>query len=141
MPKKTATAELAFASNQYPTLEDYLGAVRKVLQSRKDLSANWIEELIAGDDIFLRACFEKQEHPAAAAFEIFITEEESAREPVHADHRLKLDVSEQTKMHLKRLVELGLWGSSVEEVGKSLVEQALAAKLESGLLSDSYSKS
>ena len=93
MSKKTETAERPFASSQYPTLEDYLGAVRKVLQSRKDLSANWIEELISGDDIFLRSCFEKREHPASAAFEIFITEEESAREPVRADHRLKLDVS------------------------------------------------
>lgn len=115
-------------------MEDYLGAVRKVLQSRKDLSATWIEELVAGDDIFLRACFEKQEHPAAAAFEIFITEEESAREPAPLDHRLKIEVSEQAKRHLKRLVELGLWGASVEEVGKTLVEQSLAAKLESGLL-------
>lgn len=140
MPKKPATAELPLASTQYPTLEDYLGAVRKVLQTREDLSKTWIEELVTGDDVFLRACFEKQEHPAAAAFEIFVTEEESAREPVHADHRLKIDLSEQAKTHLKRLVELGLWGSSVEEVGRSLVEQALAAKLESGLLRASYSK-
>lgn len=80
MPKKPATAELTFASSQYPTLEDYIGAVRKLLQKRNELSAKWVEELIAGDDIYLRNCFEKQEHPAAAAFEIFITEEESARE-------------------------------------------------------------
>ncbi|ART61465.1 hypothetical protein CBP36_21085 (plasmid) [Acidovorax carolinensis] len=121
-------------------MEDYIDAVRKLLQTRKELSAKWIEELIAGDEIYLSNCFEKQEHPAAAAFEIFITEEESAREPVPADSRLKVDVSEQGKMHLKRLVELGLWGDSVEAVAKALVEQSLAAKLESGLLRTSNPK-
>lgn len=140
MPKKPATVESPFASSPYPTLEEYINAVRKLLQTRKELSAKWIEELISGDDSYLLNCFEKQEHPAAAAFEILITEEDSAREPVQADCRLKIDVSEQGKMHLKRLVELGLWGDSVEAVGKSLVEQSLAAKLESGLLSTTYPK-
>lgn len=140
MPKKPATAELPFASSPYPTLEAYIDAVRKLLQTRKELNAKWIEELIAGDDSYLRNCFEEQEHPAVAAFEIFITEEESAREPAQADCRLKIDVSEQGKEHLKRLVELGLWGNSMEAVGKSLLEQSLAAKLESGLLRTTYPK-
>jgi len=83
---------------------------------------------------------EKQEHPAAAALEIFMSEEESSREPKQADYRLKIDVSEQGKEHLRRLVELGLWGDSVETVAKALVEQSLAAKLESGLLRTSYPK-
>ena len=140
MPKKPATTELPFAICQYPTLEDYISAVRKLLQTRNELSPKWIDELITGDHIYLSGCFEKQEHPAAAAFELFITEEESAREPVPADFRLKVDVSEQGKMHLKRLVELGLWEDSVEAVAKTLVEQSLAAKLESGLLHISYPK-
>ena len=140
MPKKSASAELPFASNPYSTQEDYVDAVRKLLQTRNELSAKWIEELLEGDALYLQNCFEKQEHPAAAAFGIFITEEESAREPVQADCRLKIDVSEQGKVHLKRLVELGLWGDSVEAVGKALVEQSLAAKLESGLLRITYPK-
>lgn len=125
MPKK---------SDRYATLEGYLDAVRKLLKSRKELSEKWVEELIHSEDGYLRGCFENQEHPAAAAFQIFITEEESAREPVEADCRLKLDVSEQGKGYLKRLVELGLWGDSVEAAAKALLEQSLAAKLESGLL-------
>ena len=36
MPKKTETAELPFSSSQYSTLEDYLGAVRKLLQTRQE---------------------------------------------------------------------------------------------------------
>lgn len=140
MPKKTETAELPFSSSQYSTLEDYLGAVRKLLQTRQELSAKWIEGLLEGEAIYLQKCFEKQEHPAAAALEVFITEEESAREPVQADCRLKIDVSEQGRGHLKGLVELGLWGDSVEAVAKALVEQSLAAKLESGLLRTTYPK-
>ncbi|WP_304350830.1 hypothetical protein [Comamonas testosteroni] len=140
MPKKNITAELPSSSGQYENFEAYLEAVRKLLQTRKELSAKWIEELLEGDAIYLQNCFEKQEHPAAAALEVFITEEESAREPVQADCRLKIDVSEQGKVQLKRLVELGLWGDSVESVAKTLVEQSLAAKLESGLLRTSYSK-
>ena len=129
---------VSLASSQYSTLEEYLGAVRKVLQSRKDLSATWIEELIAGDDHFLRTCFEKQLHPATAAFDIFITEEEASRDPVGEDGRLKFDVNEKAKRHLQRLVELGLWGDSMDAVAKTLVEQSLAAKLESGLLRTTY---
>lgn len=140
MPKKPATAELPFASSPYPTLDEYIGAVRKLLQTRKELSAKWIEELIAGDDIFLRHCFENQEHPAAAAFEIFITEEESAREPVQADLRIKIDASVQAKTHLKRLVELGLWGDSVDVAAARLLDQSLAALLASGVLRTSYQK-
>ena len=123
------------------TLAAYLEAVRKLLQTRNELSAKWIEELLEGDANYLQNCFEKKVHPAEAAFEVFITEEESDREPVQLDCRLKFDVSEQGKLHLKRLVELGLWGDSIEAVAKTLVEQSLAAKLESGLLRVSYPKS
>ena len=123
------------------TLAAYVEAVRKLLQTRNELSAKWIEELLEGDANYLQNCFEKKVHPAEAAFEVFITEEESDREPVQLDCRLKFDVSEQGKLHLKRLVELGLWGDSIEAVAKTLVEQSLAAKLESGLLRVSYPKS
>ena len=123
------------------TLAAYLEAVRKLLQTRNELSAKWIEELLEGDANYLQNCFEKKVHPAEAAFNVFITEEESDREPVQLDFRLKFDVSEQGKLHLKRLVELGLWGDSIEAVAKTLVEQSLAAKLESGLLRVSYPKS
>lgn len=138
--KKPVTAELPFKSSQYATLEDYLDAVRKLLQTRNELSAKWIEELLEGDSHYLQTCFEEKVHPAEAAWEVFITEEESAREPVQPDCRLKFDVSEQGKLHLMRLVELGLWGNSMEAVAKSLVEQSLAAKLESGLLPTSYQR-
>lgn len=140
MPKKVANAELPLMDSQYSALDDYLDAVRKLLQSRIELSTAWIEELIVGDDVYLRTCFEKQEHPAVAALNIYITEEESAREPVPEDLRLRINVSEQGKAHLKHLVELGLWGDSVEDAAKALLEQSLAAKLESGLLRPSYSK-
>lgn len=123
------------------TLAAYLEAVRKLLQTRNELSAKWIEKLLEGDSHYLQTCFEEKVHPAEAAWEVFITEEESARDPVQPDCRLKFDVSEQGKLHLKRLVELGLWGDSIEAVAKTLVEQSLAAKLESGLLRVSYPKS
>lgn len=123
------------------TLAAYLEAVRKLLQTRNELSAKWIEKLLEGDANYLQNCFEKKVHPAEAAFNVFITEEESDRELVQLDCRLKFDVSEQGKLHLKRLVELGLWGDSIEAVAKTLVEQSLAAKLESGLLRVSYPKS
>lgn len=142
MPKKTETksAELPFSNGQYGSLEEYVAEVRKLLTSRRDLSATWIEKLLEDDAGYLQNCFEEKEHPAAAALEIFITEEAASLTPIQPDCRLKLDFSEQAKSHLKRLVELGLWGDSIEAVAKSLVEQSLAAKLESGLLSASYPK-
>ncbi|QPS78372.1 MULTISPECIES: hypothetical protein [Delftia] len=140
MPKKTETAALPLSSSQCATLQDYVDAVRRLLQKRNELSAKWIEELLEADAIYLQGCFEKQEHPAAAALEVFMSEEESSREPKQADCRLKIDVSEQGKGHLRRLVELGLWGDSIETVAKVLVEQSLAVKLESGLLRTSYPK-
>ena len=133
MPNKSTTAELSFSDLGYAKLEDYLAEVRRLLLG-KQLPARWVDELISLDNVYLKKCFEKPEPPVFAAFEIYITEEESAREPVQADQRLKIHVYEQATHHLQRLVELGLWGSSVEEVGKSLIVQALAAKLESGLL-------
>lgn len=140
MPKKSATAELPFASSQYSTLEDYVGAVRKYLQSRQDLSEKWIEELLEVDAQYLQNGFEKQEHPAAVALEIFITEEEAAREPVKADLRIKIDASMQAKAHLEHLVELGLWGDSVDVAAERLLNQSLAALLSSGVLRTSYQK-
>ena len=83
--KKPVTAELPFNSGQYATLEDYLDAVRKLLQTRNDLRAKWIEELLEGDAFYLQKSFEEKVHPAVAALDVFITEEESAREPVQPD--------------------------------------------------------
>ncbi len=45
------------------TLAAYLEAVRKLLQTRNELSAKWIEELLEGDANYLQNCFEKKVHP------------------------------------------------------------------------------
>lgn len=142
MPKisETLTLPLEPAASPYESLEIYTSAVREYLKKRDELSPAWIEELLEGDSVFLSHSFDAQNHPAAAALEIFITEEESAREPAQADLRLKLRINETAKAHLKRLVELGLWGESVEDAAERLLEQSLAAKLESGLLRTSYQK-
>lgn len=133
MPRKPVAAEPSTPAYPYATLDDYLAEVRKLLLA-KALRPEWVDELISSDALYLESRFAHRELPVFGAFELYITEDESAREPVKADHRLKLDVSEQGRLHLRRLVELGLWGASEEEVAKRLVEQALAAKLESGVL-------
>lgn len=140
MPKKSTTVELSSAASQYSSLEHYVEAVRKLLLSRKDLSAKWIDALLEGDATYLQLSFEKQEHPAVAALDIFITEEEAEREPVQADLRIKINASVQAKAHLERLVELGLWGDSVDVAAEHLLNQSLAALLASGVLRSSYPK-
>ena len=115
----------------------FIDTVRNALL-RRDLRAAWVEGLLTSDEPYLRKAFELNEHPAAAALEIFTTEEEFAQNPLDPDHRIKFELSEQAHMHLQHLVDLGLWGSSIDQVCQSLVEQSLAAKLESGLLRTTY---
>lgn len=117
----------------YPTLDDYVEAVRQLLKARP-LSASWIQELLDGDAHYVELSYQARKPPVVVAFELYITEEESKREPDNAEPRFTLDLNEKVKKHLKRLVELGLWGESTEEAARLLVEQSLAAKLESGLL-------
>ena len=124
-------------TNPEAAFQSFIDAVRQALL-RRDLRAAWIEELITTDEPYLRKAFEDKEHPAAAALEIFTTEEEPERSPLDPDHRIKFELSEQAHMHLQHLLELGLWGSSIDQVCQSLVEQYLAAKLESGLLRKTY---
>lgn len=46
----------------------------------------------------------------------------------------------QAKAHLEHLVELGLWGDSVDVAAERLLNQSLAALLSSGVLRTSYQK-
>lgn len=117
----------------YASLDDYLAEVRTLLLDRK-MRAGWVDELIASDDVYLTQSFECKRHPAAAALEICVTEDDATREPLQQDTRLHLDLNHQTKNYLMRLVELGVWGDSIEDVAKSLLGQAISAKMESGLL-------
>lgn len=58
-----------------------------------------------------------------------MTEEESAREPGPEDRRLKLHVTAQAEKYLQQLVQIGLWGDSIEGVAMTLIQQQLASKL------------
>lgn len=60
--------------------------------------------------------------------EVYINEE-AAVDAEQSALWLKIEVNEQVKRHFQRLVELGLWGKSVEDVAKALLEQSLAAKV------------
>ena len=135
MAKTAAVAEQL--TNPEADFLAFIDTVRNALL-RRDLRAAWVEELLTSDEPYLRKAFELKEHPAAAALEIFTTEEEFAQNPLDPDHRIKFELSEQAHMHLQHLVDLGLWGSSIDQVCQSLVEQSLAAKLASGLLRTSY---
>lgn len=137
MPRKPSTPNDQSPSFPYETLEAYLAEVRRLLESR-GLRPEWVDELLEGDKNYVGKCFSEKASPLAAAFEIFITEEEANRVPTEEDTRLKIDVSDQARKHLQHLVGLGLWGESVEAVARALIEQSLAAKLETGLLQPSY---
>lgn len=117
---------------QFESLDIYLAEVKRLLLE-KDLKPEWVNELIDGDRIYVERAFESKKLPVYAAFEVYITEEESAREPVAADCRLKLDISDQAKTYLQQLVKIGLWGDSVECVAATLIQHQLASKLEAGL--------
>lgn len=117
---------------QFESLDIYLAEVKRFLLE-KDLRPGWVDELIAGDRNYVERAFEGKKLPVYAAFEVYITEEESAREPVAADCRLKLEVTDQAKTYLQQLVKIGLWGDSVECVAATLIQQQLASKLEAGL--------
>jgi hypothetical protein len=118
----------------FATLDLYVSEVKRLLLEKYMDQAEWIEKLIAADMHFLECLFEKKTLPIYAAFEIYGTEAESACEPVAADQRLKLVVSEPAKTYLQQLVKIGLWGDSIEDVATTLIQQQLATKLEAGLL-------
>lgn len=119
-----------------PTFELFLAEVKQLLQER-GLKPSWIEELIEGDRHYLERAFAEKKLPVYAAFEVYITEDESASGHKVEDRRLKLDVSEQAMKYLQQLVEIGLWGGSVEGVANTLIQQQLASKLEAGLFRQS----
>lgn len=118
---------------EFSSLDLFLAEVKKILLERC-LRLEWVEQLVENDMGYLEQAFEKQTLPIYAAFEIYITEDESARERVPQDNRLSLEMTDQAKSHLQRLVELGLWGDSIEGVATTLVYQQLASKLEAGVL-------
>ena len=111
----------------------FLAEIKRLLLE-KDLREAWVDELIERDTPYLQRAFKEGIQPIAGAFEIYITEEDSAREPAPADHRLKLDVSPHAKKYLQQLVEIGLWGETTEEVASNLIQQQLVVKLEAGLI-------
>lgn len=117
----------------FAVYELFAAEVKRLLLE-KGLTSQWADELIEGDRHYLVRAFEDKSAPVSAAFEIFITQEESAREPIPQDRRLKLDVSDQVSGYLQQLAKIGLWGDSVEAVGVNLIQQQLVSKLESGLL-------
>lgn len=114
------------------TLDLYLAEVKRLLLE-KGLGAKWVDDLVEGDRPFLTLAFERNTLPVAAAFEVYMTEEESAREPGPEDRRLKLHVTAQAEKYLQQLVQIGLWGDSIEGVAMTLIQQQLASKLEAGL--------
>ena len=116
----------------FATFDLYLAEVKRLLLE-KGLGAKWVDDLVEVDRPFLTLSFERSELPVAAAFEVYMTEEESAREPVPEDRRLKLDVTDQAKKYLQQLVQIGLWGDSIEGVAGTLIQQQLASKLEAGV--------
>lgn len=118
---------------EFSSIDLFSAEVKKILLER-GLRLEWVEQLIEDEVNYLEREFEKQNLPIYAAFEIYITEDESTRERVPEDNRLSLEMTDQAKSHLQRLVELGLWGESIECVAATLVYQQLASKLETGLL-------
>lgn len=117
---------------EFATYNIYLAEVRRLLIG-KGLGSAWVDELIERDDHFLDREFKSNRLPVYAAFELHITEEESARDPIPEDRRLKMDVSDQAMIYLEQLVKMGLWGGTAEAVAANLINQQLASKLEAGL--------
>lgn len=116
------------------TMEAFLAVVKRLLLE-KELSPEWAQELIDRDMTFLERGFSEGALPLAAAFEIYITEDEDKREPPEKDDRLKLDMPKKVEAYLSELVDIGLWGGSVEDVALTLIQQQVAAKLAAGVLS------
>lgn len=119
-------------ADQFATFDTYLAEVIRLLLE-KDLQLEWVDKLVEGDRHYLERAFAQKTLPIYAAFEVYMTEEESARVPAAVDCRLKLDVTDQAKTYLQQLVAFGLWGDSVECVATTLIQQQLASKLEAGL--------
>jgi hypothetical protein len=127
MPKNERTEE-------FPnTMDAYLEEVRRLLLG-KDLRAEWVQELIEGDTHYLERAFAEGQSPLAAAFEIYITEDEAKRDLPERDDRLKLNLPTKVQTYLSELVDIGLWGDCIEDVAVSLIQQQLAAKMEAGVL-------
>lgn len=119
-------------AEHFATMDAYLAEVKRFLLE-KHLRPGWVDELVEIDLRFLQMAFEKKTPPVYAAFEVYITEVDASSEPVPQDRRLKLDITDQAKEYLQILVNIGLWGESVEAVATTLIQQELASKLEAGL--------
>ncbi len=115
------------------TMDAYLEEVRRLLLG-KDLRAEWVQELIDDDTHYLDRAFAEGQSPLAAAFEIYITEDEAKRDLPERDDRLKLNLPTKVLTYLSELVDIGLWGDCIEDVAVSLIQQQLSAKMEAGLL-------
>lgn len=137
--KATPSAQEQAPQAAFATIDLYLAEIERLLRE-KGLGAKWVGDLVEGDRSFLTQAFERNTLPVAAAFEVYMTEEESVREPMPEDRRLKLDVTEQAKQYLQQLVQIGLWGDSVEGVATTLIQQQLASKLEAGVFRLANSK-
>lgn len=130
--KVTPSVPEQAAQAAFATFDLYLAEVERLLLE-KGLGSKWVGELVEGDRPFLTLAFERNTLPVAAAFEVYMTEEESAREPMPEDRRLKLDITAQAEKYLQQLVHIGLWGDSIEGVAVTLIQQQLASKLEAGV--------
>lgn len=126
---------------QFATFNIYMAEVKRLLLE-KSLRPEWVDELITGDEKYLERAFSAKKLPVYAAFEVYMTEEESTREHVAVaeDFRLKLSVTDQAKTYLLQLVKIGLWGDTVEDVAATLIQQQLASKLEAGLFKPLFQK-
>ena len=131
---KKSTTEVK--ENHFDSIDNYVSEIKRLLLE-KSLRPEWVDELVVGDWVFVERAFEIKKSPLAAAFEIYLTEEDAKRDPAAEDSRLKIDVSDQAKMYLQQLVKIGLWGDTVEGVAVTLIQQQLALKLEAGLFRNS----
>lgn len=113
--------------------EAFLAEVARLLRE-KDLGDAWVRELMEADAPFLEKEYAKGRDPVYAAYEIYLTETDANRVPDDDAQAISLALPDKTKAYLQQLVEVGLWGDSVEAVALALMQQQLAAKLEAGVV-------
>lgn len=119
--------------------------VEKLLLSR-GLDGMWAKQLVDADIRYLEGVFNENGSATEAANEIFVTkadfDAEAAREKEMEQQalvsskstKIELKVSPQVCGYLEQLVNIGLWGSTAEEVATSLINRQLDDMMSAGIV-------
>lgn len=124
------------------TFSEFKDEVERLLIER-GLDAAWARELIdVIEGPYVQRVFDENGIPEEVATEIYITKADldtidGKADIVHVQEdgtKIEFKISGQVEGYFQQLIELGLWGSSPQEVAATLINRQLADLLATGIV-------